>query len=484
MDSQFFITFTSTPHLNAKHVVFGRMVSGRNVLDEIEQVTVGTQNRPIQHVTIQDCGQILPDPTVPMATEKQAEKAEKQTEKQAEKEKGKTEKKKKEKGDHNKEEIDIGAFSSDDEDQHDEKEKEKEKGRKEESKLKSKLTIEDKEEKEEKEEETEGKEEKGEKKEKKEKTSQQTPHKPTPPSKFEWVDEESEEKRMKERAQQKLLQHAAHHNVQHHIQFNENLNQQKPAQHDASEPSDPSDTQEDDMDVLASLPRSSNPKLAERINKLANTRLSMNQARAKNRRDVAEEHKRFNKGPKQESKSRYADYKEKQEAWKQEMVENQQDPNRPFLYETAERVEAREEKKKHKKDPNEYGFDALGSQYMHFEKRLSRVRKSAAGNDPIQIRDLNSLEYAIDQRPPEANIDHMVQELAETEKRRSRFSRRRPFNEDADITYINERNRVFNKKIKRAYEKYTLEIKNNLERGTALWHPKIVFRFFFVISFV
>ena len=39
---------------------------------------------------------------------------------------------------------------------------------------------------------------------------------------------------------------------------------------------------------------------------------------------------------------------------------------------------------------------------------------------------------------------------------------------DADVDYINERNRGFNRKAARYYDKYTTEIKNNLERGTAI----------------
>jgi len=42
------------------------------------------------------------------------------------------------------------------------------------------------------------------------------------------------------------------------------------------------------------------------------------------------------------------------------------------------------------------------------------------------------------------------------------------FDSAADIDYINDRNKHFNKKIKRAYDKYTVEIRQNLERGTAL----------------
>jgi len=52
--------------------------------------------------------------------------------------------------------------------------------------------------------------------------------------------------------------------------------------------------------------------------------------------------------------------------------------------------------------------------------------------------------------------------------KRGKYSRRRPFDEDADIDYINERNMKFNKKLERFYGKYTAEIKQNLERGTAI----------------
>lgn len=52
---------------------------------------------------------------------------------------------------------------------------------------------------------------------------------------------------------------------------------------------------------------------------------------------------------------------------------------------------------------------------------------------------------------------------------RSKYSRRRQFRHDADVDYINERNMKFNKKAARFYDPYTAEIKQNLERGTAIW---------------
>ena len=53
-------------------------------------------------------------------------------------------------------------------------------------------------------------------------------------------------------------------------------------------------------------------------------------------------------------------------------------------------------------------------------------------------------------------------------EKRSKYSRRRQFHEDADIDYINERNMKFNQKAERYYGQYTKEIRENLERGTAI----------------
>ncbi len=69
---------------------------------------------------------------------------------------------------------------------------------------------------------------------------------------------------------------------------------------------------------------------------------------------------------------------------------------------------------------------------------------------------------------PEANIDRMVNELVDRGHKRKEFSRRRKFHEERDVDSINDRNEHFNRKIERAFGKYTVEIKNNLERGTAL----------------
>jgi pre-mRNA-splicing factor SYF2 len=65
-------------------------------------------------------------------------------------------------------------------------------------------------------------------------------------------------------------------------------------------------------------------------------------------------------------------------------------------------------------------------------------------------------------------VDRLVAELSAQQERRNNFSRRRAVNPDATVDYINERNRNFNKKLSRSFDKYTVEIRQNLERGTAL----------------
>lgn len=61
-----------------------------------------------------------------------------------------------------------------------------------------------------------------------------------------------------------------------------------------------------------------------------------------------------------------------------------------------------------------------------------------------------------------------MEQIEEDQKKRKNFSRRRGVYDEQDVTYINERNRVYNQKLDRHYSEYSAQIKNNLERGTAL----------------
>lgn len=52
--SQFFFTYKSTPHLDRKHTIFGRIVSGLDTLAKMENVPTDGSNRPLNKIAISD----------------------------------------------------------------------------------------------------------------------------------------------------------------------------------------------------------------------------------------------------------------------------------------------------------------------------------------------------------------------------------------------------------------------------------------------
>ncbi|KAI9328588.1 SYF2 splicing factor-domain-containing protein [Zopfochytrium polystomum] len=228
--------------------------------------------------------------------------------------------------------------------------------------------------------------------------------------------------------------------------------------------------------------------MAERIQKLAELRKLRAVSLTDNRKDRTAEHQRQMRNPKEQIR---AEKKRREAEILQERLDTEESGKdyeriRSFNY-SAEAVERYEKGERQKAKRADQGFtdyaqvaarkykkmvSELKPNLLHYEAQKQEVQALGAavtGGDDAFYRDANSLAYAvIGSKPSEENVNRLVKEVLKQEERRKNFSRRRAFKEDEDVTYINERNMRFNKKVSRAYDKYTKEIKASFERGTAL----------------
>uniref|UniRef100_A0A3Q7HRG7 Pre-mRNA-splicing factor SYF2 n=1 Tax=Solanum lycopersicum TaxID=4081 RepID=A0A3Q7HRG7_SOLLC len=119
-------------------------------------------------------------------------------------------------------------------------------------------------------------------------------------------------------------------------------------------------------------------------------------------------------------------------------------------------------------EPAPAGSDVFNKKTL-YDAHKKRTKNVAEYNRMKEAdREASSLQYGKAPKLSDDKKERMVKELKDRDEKHQSFSRRRKFHEEKDIDSINDRNEHFNKKIERAYGKYTLEIKNNLERGTAL----------------
>jgi len=217
------------------------------------------------------------------------------------------------------------------------------------------------------------------------------------------------------------------------------------------------------------------PLISEAAQRLAALKAKLGAARQQNHKAVVAEDRRNRLGEEGLKAERIQRaYEKKQQAVQAEGGSGEQTEMEYQLDTTAEAAAERQAKAgKKAKRRAEYGWDVFNNeaQYRHYKKQTTRTAeagRAATGEDVIDEGDPDPLAYG--HAPPVAKerVQALVDDMHEAALRRSSWSRRRTFNEEADVTYINKRNEVFNKKIERSFDPYTAEIRANLERGTAL----------------
>lgn len=54
--SQFFVTTVPTPWLDGKHVVFGEVVKGYDLVKQVEMTPTNSRDQPLQPIVVDECG--------------------------------------------------------------------------------------------------------------------------------------------------------------------------------------------------------------------------------------------------------------------------------------------------------------------------------------------------------------------------------------------------------------------------------------------
>ena len=137
------------------------------------------------------------------------------------------------------------------------------------------------------------------------------------------------------------------------------------------------------------------------------------------------------------------------------------------------------------------------------KEKMAAVEKAAASgtleivetdDGELVVVDKNGAFYStadstgfVDNKPDRAAVDRLVGDLRKAEEVRLKNRRNRGGDDDGDVTYINDKNKQFNQKLARFYNKvgavkiwcswglqadiwfkYTQEIRDSFERGTMI----------------
>jgi len=220
---------------------------------------------------------------------------------------------------------------------------------------------------------------------------------------------------------------------------------------------------------------SAKEKYAERMKKLRDLHMKRNEARKLNHKEVVEEDRR-NKEPKnEEARKRRAEYILKEEEEKAACLAAGKDWEIEKLRNlSAEDADAIEKRKNSKINPDKGFSNFEQGTFRKYQGLVKQIKPDMEHYNETKER-MGESFYAGSgsavqgqQKDSQDAISRMALDVQKQKEKREKFSRRRRHDPDADIDYINERNMKFNQKLERFYGSYTKEIKDNLERGTAV----------------
>jgi len=215
---------------------------------------------------------------------------------------------------------------------------------------------------------------------------------------------------------------------------------------------------------------------AKYTDKLRDLHFKRNEARKLNHQEVSAEDQRLKLPANYEARRLRAEWQVEETKARQEATERGEDYDRvKLLEETAEDIEIFDRRKRKKKNIDPGFSDFATAQFRKYETLTKQMKPDLESYERSKEKlgsaafpGAHNLLYGCNDKVSERGMDRMVADMEQQMEKRSKFHRRRQHNDETDIDYINERNMKFNQKAERFYGQYTKEIKQNLERGTAV----------------
>ncbi len=222
-------------------------------------------------------------------------------------------------------------------------------------------------------------------------------------------------------------------------------------------------------------------QLQERLFQL---RMKINQGRKANKDEVEEEYKRMVSNNTYSTSQEDDDHASPSRSRKNGKKNQLHQPH--IMNQTAEEASWIAEKNRKKAETlSTFGLNSFTDDqyYRAYEKRLKKLpihsgrddtddeeAKGDLSKSTLKSQSLteNPLEYGkINSSISDVALKKLSEDVLEREQQRKKYGKRR-LHVDGDIDFINDKNAKFNRKLDRAFDKYTVEIRQNLERGTAV----------------
>jgi len=212
--------------------------------------------------------------------------------------------------------------------------------------------------------------------------------------------------------------------------------------------------------------------------RLLRLKMKMNQSRTLNRKEMLHEAERFgNEEFKSNERKRLQidEKKRRQREWEEchknvlSTTSNMKEAK--LLVQHASESTRNATKKEAKVKANRFDVDDYYNpegQFRHYQRNLRSLSANNIHDSSVDTYD--PLSYQEDETQ-EAKVKSGIKRLGDEMKRRAEKKLNKKSKLEfsgEDVSYVNKRNKRFNEKISRNFDKYTAEIRQNLERGTAL----------------